>query len=95
MDLSEQQPTKKQSLVRGTENWPSAAQQRHYSVQEVAVLWQLSKDSVRRLFKNEPGVLAISPRQRRGKRAYVTLRIPSSVVERVHRRLSLVKVLTT
>jgi len=63
----------------------------HYTVEEIAQLWSLSKDSVRRLFKNEPGVLAVSPRQRRGKRAYVTLRIPSSVVERVHRQLSLVR----
>ena len=62
----------------------------HYTVEEIARLWSLSKDSVRRLFKNEPGVLAISPRRRRGKRAYVTLRIPLSVVERVHRKILVV-----
>jgi hypothetical protein len=66
----------------------------HYTVDEVAQLWKLSTDFVRRLFRDEPGVLVISPRQRKGKRAYVTLRIPQSVLERVHRRLSLVKVLT-
>lgn len=67
--------------------------ERHYSVDEIARLWNLSKDSVRRLFRNELGVIAISPRQRRGTRSYVTLRIPESVAERVHRRLSLVMVL--
>lgn len=72
----------------------SIVEDAYYSVDEIAALWKLSRDSVRRLFKNEPGVLAIAPRQRRGKRGYVTLRIPSSVVERVHRKLSLVKVLT-
>jgi hypothetical protein len=66
----------------------------HYTVEEVANLWKLSPDSVRRLFQHEAGVLAVAPRQRRGKRAYVTLRIPSSVVERVYRRLSIVRVLT-
>jgi hypothetical protein len=71
-----------------------ALSERHYTISAIAQLWGLSKDSVRRLFKNEPGVIAISPRQRRGKRAYVTLRIPASVVERVYRKMSLVMVLT-
>lgn len=66
----------------------------YYTVDEIAAMWKLSHDSVRRLFRNEPGVLVISPRNRKGKRSYTTLRIPSSVVERVHRRLSLVKILT-
>lgn len=63
--------------------------ERHYTVDELASMWKLSHDSVRRLFRHEPGVLAVSPRQRRGSRAYVTLRIPASVVERVHRRLTI------
>jgi hypothetical protein len=33
--------------------------QRHYTVDEVAALWQLSRDTVRRLFQDEPGVLTI------------------------------------
>jgi hypothetical protein len=65
--------------------------ERHYSPAEIAELWGLSQDSVRRLFKEEPGVLLMAPRKRRGKRAYVTLRIPESVVERVHRNLSVVR----
>lgn len=55
--------------------------ERHYSVTEVAVLWNLSRDSVRRIFRREPGVLVIGDR-------YVTLRIPESVLQRVHRRLA-------
>ena len=69
----------------------SPARERHYSVREVAATWQLSQDTIRRLFKNEPGVLVLSPRQRRGKRAYSTLRIPESVLQRVHKRCSLVR----
>lgn len=61
---------------------------RHFSPSEIAELWNLSVDSVRKLFENEPGVVQIGERARRGKRRYVTLRIPESVVARVHRKLS-------
>lgn len=66
----------------------------YYTVDEIAAMWKVSRDSVRRLFRNESGVLAISPRRRRGPRSYTTLRIPQSVLHRVHRKLSIVTVLT-
>lgn len=69
----------------------TVAEEAYYSVGEIAALWKLSADSVRRIFKNEPGVLVLSPRKRRGKRAYSTLRIPESVLQRVHKRCSLVR----
>jgi hypothetical protein len=63
--------------------------ERHYTVAEIAQMWGLSQDFVRRLFEREPGVLVLGQeRTRYGKRRYRTLRIPESVVERVHRRLS-------
>jgi hypothetical protein len=62
--------------------------ERHWSVAEIAAAWNLSEDSVRRLFANEPGVLVIGRRIRGSKRRYTTLRIPQSVVERVHSRYS-------
>jgi transcriptional regulator GlxA family with amidase domain len=59
----------------------SGALERHYSVQEIAELWQLSRTTVARIFRDEPGVLKIGrERPRRGSRAYMTLRIPESVV---------------
>jgi hypothetical protein len=61
---------------------------RHYSPVDVGELWGLSPDTVRRLFEKEPGVLVISEGMTRGKRRYRTLRIPASVVQRVHRKLS-------
>jgi hypothetical protein len=60
----------------------------HFSVAQIAERWNLSGDTVRRLFENEPGVLLIEPprgRFRFSQRPYRTLRIPESVVERVHR----------
>ena len=67
------------------------ATERHYSVAEVAEMWALSRNAVRRLFQNQPGVLAIGePRPKFGRRrGYVTLRIPQSVLDRVHRALTI------
>jgi hypothetical protein len=62
--------------------------ERHYTVAEIAEMWKLSKDAVRRLFCNEPGVLTLGKRACGRKRRYTTLRIPQSVLERVHRQLS-------
>ncbi len=66
---------------------PARFQERHYTVAEIAKLWNLSRDVVRKLFENEPGVLVIGNNGSRSKRGYHTLRIRESVAERVHRRL--------
>lgn len=63
--------------------------ERHYTVAEIAAMWNLSKDAVRRMFQNEPGVLVLGGRSKGRKRRYTTLRIPQSVLERVHRQYSL------
>ena len=54
---------------------------RHFTVQEVASLWNLSDDIVRELFEREPGVLVIGRDRSTRKRRYLTLRIPQDVVE--------------
>ena len=54
-------------------------------------MWNLSPDAVRRIFRDEPGVLVLGDRNPRSRRRYVTLRIPQSVLERVHRQMSLSK----
>ncbi len=79
-------PEAVQKLDRGPEVPEFAAH--HYSPKEIAKMWGLSPDKVRRLFENESGVLVIGTNApRRGKRSYTTLRIPQSVLERVHRKL--------
>jgi hypothetical protein len=60
--------------------------ERHFSVDELAELWGMSDDFVRRLFLHEPGVV-IFRHPRPGRRVYRTLRIPESVAQRVHTRL--------
>jgi hypothetical protein len=59
---------------------------RHFSVAELAGAWNLSEDTIRRLFENEPGVMIIHHSRRR-KRVYRTLRIPAEIALRVYRRL--------
>ena len=59
-----------------------------YTPRELAGLWQLSENSVRRLFQDEPGVFVLGDSNPRGKRGYCTLRIPEHVVQRVWRERS-------
>jgi hypothetical protein len=67
---------------------PVLALERHYSPAEIAELWGLSVESVRRLFDGEDGVLVFGETEGKFRRRYTTLRIPESVVERVHRSRS-------
>jgi transcriptional regulator GlxA family with amidase domain len=60
--------------------------ERHFSVDELAALWGMSDDFVRRLFLHESGVVVFF-HYRPGRRVYRTLRIPESVAQRVHRRM--------
>jgi len=64
-----------------------AAAERHYAALEVAGLWSLNVETVRRIFQDEPGVVILQSAVKRGKRPYKTIRIPHTVLERVHRRL--------
>lgn len=64
------------------------AMERHYSVFEIAKIWNLSHMTVRRLFDGEPGVLAFGSEETRYGRKRTTLRIPESVLIRVHEKFS-------
>jgi len=66
---------------------PANFGERHYSIKEIAEMWSLSPDAIRRLFNDESGVLVIGGSKSRYTRRYRTLRIPQSVLERVHRRM--------
>ena len=61
--------------------------EKHYSVIEIAKLWALSEKTVRRIFEREPGVIRWSREETLHKRGYRTLRVPETVLHRVHRRL--------
>jgi len=53
---------------------------RCYTVQEIAEALRFSEETIRAMFQDRPGVVRITKGKRlRGKREYVTLRIPESV----------------
>ena len=62
--------------------------ERHYAPAELAKVWGVDVETIRNLFRSEPGVLKIGEQSPRHKRPYLTLRIPESVAVRVHKRLS-------
>jgi hypothetical protein len=61
-----------------------AHNERHFTPSEIGALWGVSATVIMRVFRHEPGVI-VMPSRGRGERQ--TLRIPESVVERVHRQL--------
>jgi hypothetical protein len=64
-------------------------EERHFTVAEIALMWNLSEDAIRRLFRNEPGVVIFGAPTRGSKRRYTTMRIPESVLQRVYKHYSL------
>lgn len=62
----------------------SLASERHYSISEVAALWNLSDDTIRSLFRDRTDVIKLGNQERRHKRGYLSLRIPESVLQKVH-----------
>jgi hypothetical protein len=58
----------------------------HYRVKDLAVMWNLSPTAIRRLFRDEPGVLRYGRPKKGHQREYASLRIPASVAARVYRR---------
>jgi hypothetical protein len=63
-----------------------ATEEKHFSPAELAKVWGVSQQTIREIFKDEPGVLVIGRSGTRFRRGYKTMRIPQSVAERVHAR---------
>jgi hypothetical protein len=83
-----ERPPNTDSALPDTSNTPNFAT-KHYTVGEIASLWGLSDDAVRKIFLKEPGVLVLgNVTLGQGKRRYRTLRIPGQIVERVHKNLT-------
>ena len=58
-----------------------------YSVKELAFIWNVSPESIRRLFMHEPGTLVFKI-QTTGRRTYRNIRIPGEVALRVQNRMT-------
>lgn len=66
----------------------SSPLERHYDISDIAGMLKLSTDTVRRIFRKEPGVVVLNSPPKKYKRGYSTIRVPESVLLRVHRRLT-------
>ena len=62
--------------------------EQHFTPAELANAWGVSDETVRSIFREEPGVLKLGKTGTMHRRGYFTLRIPQEVAKRVHRRLS-------
>lgn len=59
--------------------------EKHYRVSELALLWGLGRETIRKIVCVEPGVVKV----RFGKKkVHTTYSIPESVAQRVHLRLT-------
>jgi hypothetical protein len=76
------------SFLKKPVNPKFSASEKHLTPDELAGLWGVSVQTIREIFQHEEGVLKIGRDGTRNRRRYKTLRIPVSVAERVHTRLS-------
>jgi hypothetical protein len=61
-----------------------------YSIKELAFRWNVSREWVRRKFRNEPGVRKLQEAPTPGKRNYCPLRIPGRIANRVRNRITVI-----
>ena len=58
--------------------------EKHYRIGELARMWGLGRETVRKLVKDDPGVLKIRGGR---KRSHTTYAVPESAARRIHTRL--------
>ncbi len=61
------------------------AYEKHWRIGELAKVWGIGRETIRKLFAFEPGVVRIRLARRR---RHTTYSIPASVAERVRNRLT-------
>jgi len=62
----------------------NTAFEKHYRISDLARLWGLGRESVRRLIKDDPGVIKM---QLGRKKSNTTYSVPESAARRIHTRL--------
>jgi hypothetical protein len=58
--------------------------EKHYRIGELAELWNLGRETVRLLVKDDPGVIKLSQGKRK---KHTTYSVPESAAQRIHTRL--------
>ena len=65
--------------------FPREPLETHYTLKQIAEKWGCDDETVRQTFIDEDGVLILGEQTRNdGKRAYLTIRVPESVLNRVY-----------
>ena len=59
--------------------------EKHYRIGELAELWGLGRETIRKMLIDEPGVVKIRLGR---KKAHTTYSVPHSVARRIHNKLS-------
>jgi hypothetical protein len=62
----------------------AAFEETHWRARDLAKKWGLSPAAIRKMFRDEPGVILIGQKGSNSKRSYRVMLIPSSVAERVY-----------
>ena len=62
----------------------NTAFERHYCIGDLSRLWGLGRETVRKLIKDDPGVIKIRLGR---KKAHTVYSVPESAVRRIHTRL--------
>ncbi|SPF51042.1 hypothetical protein SBA4_4590005 [Candidatus Sulfopaludibacter sp. SbA4] len=62
----------------------NTAFEKHYRIGELAHMWGLGRETVRRLVKDDPGVIKIRMGR---KKAHTVYSVPESAAARIHTRL--------
>jgi hypothetical protein len=80
---SSQQEPAARTIARGL------SEEKYYMPRELASMWRFSPATIRKIIRNEPGVLKLQGMgSAYGKRSYTTFSIPESVALRVRERLT-------
>ena len=58
--------------------------EKHYRIGDLAKLWNLGRETVRQLVKDDPGVLKVKCGR---KKAHTTYSVPESIATKIHTRL--------
>lgn len=61
-----------------------SAMEKHYRIGELAILWKLGRETVRKLVMEDPGVIRV---QLGKKKAHTLYSVPESAARRIHTRL--------
>ena len=61
---------------------PDATFEKHYRIGDLAEMWSLGRETIRKMLVNEPGVIRVRMGRRK---THTTYSVPASVAESIHR----------